>query len=37
MHDEEEHREKQLRNTAETTLADITERENSGHQAFDRG
>ena len=46
MHDEEEHREKQLQalqmfanflNTAETTLADITERENSGHQVLGPG
>lgn len=46
LHDEEEHREKQLQalqmfanflNTAETTLADITERENSGHQVLGPG
>lgn len=46
MHDEDEHREKQLQalqmfanflNTAETTLADIAERENSGHQVVGPG
>lgn len=46
MHEEDDHYEKQLRalhmfadflNTAETTLADITERENSGHQVLGPG